>query len=228
MLYKEYIKVEEDFIPVFSFASDKSHPERWKSFYPHESFKNILTLTVETLEKASAAKDRPIWINGSYGTGKTFASFVIKHIFEDDFFEVEKYFRHHEMDSLIPRVAALRDKGKILVVHQSSSSGINSQNKLFNAIIEAVKISLRDNGYTYTGAASILEKVLATIKDPDSTFNFKAAFKNIGHGSWTTLRREKSLRIWKLSTLKKSLTCLKLSPTLRKASLITGRCPSMM
>ena len=177
MLYKEYIKVEEDFIPVFSFASDKSHPERWKSFYPHESFRNIFTLTVETLEKASAAKDRPIWINGSYGTGKTFASFVIKHIFEDDFSEVEKYFRHHEMDSLIPRVAALRDKGKILVVHQSSSSGINSQNKLFNAIIEAVKISLRSNGYTYTGAASILGKVLATLKDPDATFNFEAAFK---------------------------------------------------
>ena len=38
MLYKEYIKVEEDFIPVFSFASDKSHPERWKSF----SFDNII------------------------------------------------------------------------------------------------------------------------------------------------------------------------------------------
>ena len=134
-------------------------------------------MTVETLEKASAAKDRPIWINGSYGTGKTFASFVIKHIFEDDFSEVEKYFRHHEMDSLIPRVASLRDKGKILVVHQSSSSGINSQNKLFNAIIEAVKISLRDNGYTYTGVASILGKVLATLKDPDATFNFEAAFK---------------------------------------------------
>ena len=38
---------------------------------------------IETLEKGSALKDRPIWISGSYGTGKTFASFVIKHILED-------------------------------------------------------------------------------------------------------------------------------------------------
>ena len=177
MLYKEYIKVESDFIPVFSSSSDRTHPESWKSFYPHESFKKILTLTVETLEKGSALKDRPIWIHGSYGTGKTFASFVVKHILEDNLDEVEKYFTHHEINSLWQRIAGVRSKGKILVVHQSSSAGINSQNKLFNTIVESVKRTLRESGYTYTGAASIMEKVLATLKDPNATFNFQAAFK---------------------------------------------------
>ena len=176
MLYKEYIKVESDFIPVFSSSSDRTHPESWKSFYPHDSFKKILTLTVETLEKGSALKDRPIWIHGSYGTGKTFASFVVKHILEDNLDEVEKYFTHHEINSLWQRIAGVRSKGKILVVHQSSSAGINSQSKLFNTIVESVKRALRENGYTYTGAASILEKVLATLKDPNATFNFQAAF----------------------------------------------------
>lgn len=100
MLYKEYLKVEPDFIPVFSASSDRLHPGRWKAFYPHASFKHILTLTVETLEKGSSFKDLPIWIVGSYGTGKTFASFVIKHILEDEPSEVEKYFRHPEINSL--------------------------------------------------------------------------------------------------------------------------------
>ena len=177
MLYKEYLKVESDFIPVFTSSSDRTHPARWKSFYPHESFKKILTSMVETLEKGSAMKDRPLWIHGSYGTGKTFASFVIKHILEDELNEVEKYFAHHEINFLWQRVAGVRSKGKILVVHQSASAGINSQNKLFNEIIDAVKRALRGNGCTYTGAASIHEKVLATLKDPDATFNFRAAFK---------------------------------------------------
>lgn len=82
----------------------------------------------------------------------------------------------HEVNSLWQRVAGVRSKGKILVVHQSSSARINSQNKLFNTIIESVKRALRENGYTYTGAESILEKVLATLKDPNATFNFQAAF----------------------------------------------------
>lgn len=176
MLYKDYIKVESDFIPVFSSSSDRIHPEKWKSFYPHESFKKILTLTIETLEKGTSLKDRPIWINGSYGTGKTFASFVIKHILEDGLGEVESYFTRNGMNSLWRRVAGVRGKGKILVVHHSSSAGINSQNKLFNTIIEAVKRTLREKGYVYTGAAAILDRVSATLKDPNAAFNFRAAF----------------------------------------------------
>ena len=89
---------------------------------------------------------------------------------------MEKYFAHHEINSLWQHFAGVHSKGKILVVHQSSSAGINSQQKLFNTIIESVKRALRENGCTYTGAASILEKVLATLKDPDATFNFRAAF----------------------------------------------------
>ena len=176
-MYKEYLKVEADFIPVFSSSTDRTHPDRWKTFYPHESFKKILTLAVEMFEKGTALKDRSMWINGSYGTGKTFASFVIKHIFEDDIAQVQTYFERYEMRSLWQRVLGVRSKGKILIVHQGSSSGINSKNKLFTTITDSVKRALRQGGYSYVGGASLLEKILATLKDEDSTFNFRAVFK---------------------------------------------------
>ena len=176
-LYKEYIKVEKNFEPVFAATVDENNPEKWKSFYPHESFKRILTLTLDSLEKSSATKNRSIWISGTYGTGKTFTSFVIKHILEDDLKTVEEYFKKNNLDSFYNRLEGIRQKGKILVVHQSSSAGINSQNKLFNSMTEAVKRALKKNGYTYKGAASMLEKVLQTLKDKDSAFNFQAAFR---------------------------------------------------
>ena len=177
MFYKSYLEVESDFIPVFSSSSDRTYPDSWKSFYPHENFKKILTLTIEALEKDSALKDRPLWISGSYGTGKTFASFVIKHILEDNLGEVKNYFSRREINALWQRVAGIRSKGKILVVHRSSSAGINSQNKLLNTIVESVKQTLRGAGYAYTGAASMAEKITATLKDPNATFNFRVAFK---------------------------------------------------
>ena len=177
MLYNEYIKVKPDFAPVFSASNDRTNPESWRGFFPHSSFKKILTATIDMLEKSSSTKNRPIWMQGAYGTGKTFASFVIKHILEDDLKKVEEYFQHNDLNSLWNRLAGIRSRGKILVVHQSSSSGINSQNKFLNVMTESVKRTLRENGYTYTGAASIYEKVLETLKDPDSTFNFAAAFK---------------------------------------------------
>jgi hypothetical protein len=54
------------------------YPDKWQSFFPHDSFKTILTSVIEMLEKGSETKDRSLWVNGAYGTGKTYASFTIK------------------------------------------------------------------------------------------------------------------------------------------------------
>ena len=175
-LYKDFIKVDPNFIPVFSKNSDKIYPDKWQSFYPHDSFKDILNKVVETLEKGNETKDHSIWMSGAYGTGKTYASFVIKHILEDDIATIEPYFVENHMQALFARVKGIRAKGKLLVVQKSASAGIDKQNKLFNAIIEAVKETLKAEGYTYSGSKSLLEKVITTLKDPNSSFNFAGAF----------------------------------------------------
>lgn len=175
-LYQDYIKVDPNFIPVFSSNSDRVYPDKWQSFYPHESFKTILTSVVEMLEKSSSTKDLPQWMSGAYGTGKTYASFTIKHILEDQLDSVEPYFVQNKMESLWARVKGIRAKGHILVVHKSSSAGIDSQNKLFNAITASVRAAIIDKGYSYLGAASRYDKVLSILKDPDSSFNFVGAF----------------------------------------------------
>lgn len=175
-LYKDFIKVDPNFIPVFSKNSDKTYPDKWQSFYPHDSFKDVLTKVVDTLEKGNETKDHSIWMSGAYGTGKTYASFVIKHILEDEVSSIEPYFTENKMQALLSRVKGVRAKGKILVVQKSASAGIDKQNKLFNAIIESVKESLHNAGYTYMGSTSLLEKIVTTLKDPNSSFNFTGAF----------------------------------------------------
>lgn len=175
-LYKDYIKVDPNFIPVFSKNSDKIYPDKWQSFYPHNSFKDILNKVVDTLEKGNETKDHSIWMSGAYGTGKTYASFVVKHILEDDIASIEPYFVANNMQALLARVKGIRAKGKILVVQKSASAGIDKQNKLFNAIIESVKEALKAGGYKYSGSKSLLDKVITTLKDPNSSFNFIGTF----------------------------------------------------
>ena len=176
-LYNEYIKVDPNFIPVFSKNSDKIYPDKWQSFYPHDSFKRILKDVVETLEQGSEIKNRSIWMNGAYGTGKTYASFVIKHMLEDDMDLIAPYFSKNKMDTLFSRLGGIRSKGKILVVHRSSSAGINTQDKLFNSIVESVRKSVSDAGLSYLGSESLLDKILTILKNPEmSAFNFQGVF----------------------------------------------------
>ncbi len=176
-VYNDYLSVDENFIPVFNKYWDKEQPEKWKSFFPHDSFKSILKLLTETLEMGAAQKNMPLWMSGSYGTGKTYASFVIKHVLEDDLDKVKPYFETNKMTTLFNVLKGIRNKGKILVVHRSGSSSIVGDNRLYNSIRESVKLALRENGYSYFGAKSQYDIVLSTLKDENASFNFSNAFR---------------------------------------------------
>ena len=43
-------------------------------------------------------------MSGAYGTGKTYASFVIKHILEDSIDSITPYFIQNGMETLLARV----------------------------------------------------------------------------------------------------------------------------
>lgn len=174
--YSEYISVNSDFIPVFSIHSDRDFPNKWKSFYAHDSFKYIIRQLLDTLEMSTVEKNKSIWMSGAYGTGKTYASFVVKHLLEDDLESVKAYCESNNMPDVYSRIYGLRNKGKVLVVHRSSSASIIGENRLFNAIIESVKATLKEDGYNYFGQKSQYEKVLTKLKDPASSFNFAKAF----------------------------------------------------
>ena len=124
----------------------------------------------------SVEKTRPIWMSGAYGTGKTFASFVIKHILEDDLSTVKPYFETNGMQALYAKLNGIRNESEILVVNASSSSRVIGDNRLINSIKEAIKKTLVLKGYTYLGSKSQYDIVLTSLKDPDSSFDFGKAF----------------------------------------------------
>jgi len=176
--YSDYLKVNKDFIPVFNVYEDQEYPEYWKSFYPHDTFIKILGDLIASLEGATAENKKSLWIYGAYGTGKTFASFTLKHIIEESDDEVRNYFEKYKIsESLLKRLEGVKSQGNILVVHRASSSGIIGDNSLFTAVQESVKEALKKKGYTYFGGKTLYDNILDEIKDQDSAFNFRGVFR---------------------------------------------------
>jgi len=176
--YCDYLKVNEDFVPVFSKYQDEKFPAYWKSFYPHDTFVKILGDLVGSLEGITAEDRRPLWIYGAYGTGKSFASFTLKHIIEENEGNVSSYFDNYLISkSLQKRLGGVKCKGDILVVNRESAAGIIGDNSLFNAVQVSVKRALKEKGYTYFGGKTLYDNVLDRIKDPNDAFNFRGAFK---------------------------------------------------
>jgi len=175
--YSDYINVSKEFVPVFSVRIDEKYPNHWKSFYPHDTFIGILRDLISSLEGTSAEKRMSLWVSGAYGTGKSFASFTLKHIIEENSENVKNYFNKYNISqSLLNRIEGIKAKGDILVIYRASSSGIVGDNMLFSAIQESIKTILKEKGYKL-GGITLFDNVVDVLRDENAIFNFKGAFK---------------------------------------------------
>ncbi|MDI3497057.1 DUF6079 family protein [Archaeoglobus sp.] len=120
--YADYLQIDKDFVAVFNEEVDREYKDLWKTFIPHEKFEEVFEKVIKALERANKDDAKSIWIYGPYGTGKTHAIFVIKHLLEDDIGEVEDYTKRRNLSSnLVKKLQALREREKILVVFKSGS-----------------------------------------------------------------------------------------------------------
>lgn len=174
--YSDYLTITDDFVPVFTESSDDAR--RWKSFIPHESMRRVLDQMLKALDRASPEEKRSLWMQGAYGTGKTHAAFVLKHILEDDPEEVRAYFEHphyERINYLWRKLQGLRERGPFLVTYLSSSGHIDSTLKLLLDFQEGVRGAVMRQGLQTPFNRGLYDAILQRL-DPQSTFNWPKAF----------------------------------------------------
>ncbi|HHY36028.1 MAG TPA: hypothetical protein GX510_10465 [Firmicutes bacterium] len=186
--YDDFLTVSEDFVPVFSEDVDRNYRGNWKFFIPHEHMRNLMEKLILALERTHVANKRSIWLTGAYGTGKTFASFVIKHLLEDPVDEIENYFQKHQvLSSLWPRFLALRARGPYLVVYRSGSGHITSSRRLMIEVQQAIKDQLKMHGYLSAFGAGITDQLIDKLSDTTGVFNWERIL-NKYRGRFQTFR----------------------------------------
>ena len=77
--YANFLRIRHDFADVFTQEEDARRPDAWRYFLPHKAFRELLNSFIRAGLREDGAK--PIWINGPYGTGKTYACFILLDTF---------------------------------------------------------------------------------------------------------------------------------------------------
>lgn len=181
-VYADCIEVKKDFIPVFSEEVDREQPQGWKTFIPHKALRDILFGVIKALERGVSADRLSLWVHGAYGTGKTFAAFVLKHLLEDPLDSVEDYFtKQEQLRGLWSRFKSLREAGPYLVVYRSSSDHITSSLKLLVEIQQAVKQKLEEKGYSELVGNTLYDTLIEKLTHPDSALDWNKAFEKHRH-----------------------------------------------
>lgn len=168
--YENFIRIDSKFYPVFNKEVDENNPNLWKSFIPHRGFSELLERVIKALSRENPKETKSIWLYGSYGTGKTHAVFVLKHLFEDKNEEVEDYLnRFHQMlYPYIDRIKSLRKEG-VLVIYRSSAGHINSAIQLNLeiqcGIDESYKNYLKIKNLPYSPKKTDVDLLLNKLRD---------------------------------------------------------------
>lgn len=89
MKYSDIIDVQEFFKSAFDITSDKG--ESWKAFITNEKFESNMAQIINCFTSSVLNNRKSIWIQGTYGTGKSHSLAVIKHLLCDDYSAIEDY-----------------------------------------------------------------------------------------------------------------------------------------
>ena len=115
MLFKDLIKIKEDFNPVFILGKEEDE-KHWKDFIPHTDFLKLLEKILRALEDPKR-KYTSLWLQGSYGVGKTHACSVISHLLHDDWEAIKDYVEKRiEKPQITQKLKRFREERRYLPV----------------------------------------------------------------------------------------------------------------
>lgn len=142
MKYSEIIGVEKHFRSAFDITSDKG--EAWKTFISNEKFEGNLSQIINCFTSPVYNNRKSIWIQGTYGTGKSHSLSVIKHLLSDEYSEIEDYLSHINKSQLRNSIATFRKEKKVFSVVLKGIYAITDVADLTYTIQQQVAAALGD------------------------------------------------------------------------------------
>ena len=142
MRYNEIIGLHEYFQPNYDLTNEVE--TYWKQFIPNKKFFDALATTLNSIERGEPDESKSLWLQGTYGTGKSHATAVIKHLLYDAWDKINDYIEENLEDTQLKfRLKNFRERKRVFpVVLKGTSSVVD--NRTFALVIEkAVKNELR-------------------------------------------------------------------------------------
>lgn len=100
----------QDFLPVYDIMDE--NPKLWQSFIPTKQFCKMLQDSLIAITSKEVSKRKSVWVRGTFGTGKSHASAVVKHLLCDEYTDVAAYIEQIPDEALKAQVRNLRQSGK--------------------------------------------------------------------------------------------------------------------
>ena len=142
--YNEIIGLHESFSPYYRLNDEREG--YWKEFIPTHQFYELLEMVIDSVDSPTIANRKSFWVHGTYGTGKSHATGVIKKLLYSPIEEIESYIdRFQNRNDLKHRLLNFRKNNKVFPVVMYGSSNITNNWDLVLEIEKAIRSALELN-----------------------------------------------------------------------------------
>lgn len=180
--YSNYIELSPHYESVVDLEAEERNPNLWQEYIVHEDMQEAVEKICESLCNEHKDARRSFWIHGAYGTGKSYAAIVFKHLFEDTKENVHAFMSRQLLLPFRNKFMAIRDKGEFLVVWKSGCTGIHTGTQLMMAMEMEIrkKLKAKFGEKANYGRNSLIDAVQEKLND--SSINWHNIFTDPAYG----------------------------------------------
>lgn len=163
--YNSIIGVRPNFDDTFNIVQEK--PEAWKSFITNSQFEsNLKKIFHAMMSTKSNLNDRKsIWIQGTYGTGKSHSTAVVKHLLADDTDEISDFVKSLADISLRQMINEFRSEHRAFPVVLRGAYTISNTTDMSYEIQKQTRDALKKAGIDIS-IKTDFEKALELLDEP--------------------------------------------------------------
>ena len=159
--YSDYIKIQ-DFLPVYDILDEK--PNMWRTFIPTKQFSDLLQRSIIAFTSTEISKRRSMWVRGTFGTGKSHASSVIRHLLCDPVNEVMSYIQNIPNEATRAQLMAIRKEKRYFPVILKGVEGAYNIPRFSLSIQKQTKLALAAAGHSDIVVRSDFDKALRWVE----------------------------------------------------------------
>lgn len=159
--YSDFFELR-DFLPVYDITDEKEG--HWTSFIPTKQFDELLNKAMTALTSSDVSKRKSMWVRGTFGTGKSHASAVIKHLLCDDTTAISSYLSAIPDVVIREKIRSFRQEKKFFPVVLKGVEGAYDIPRFSLSLQKYTKKALAAAGYENLVVSSDYETAIAYIE----------------------------------------------------------------
>ncbi len=160
--YSEYLQVNPSFESVVDIAADSRNKNLWREYIVGDDMEKLMDFLCQTLGYETPDSRRSLWVHGSYGTGKSYAAILVKHLLEEKKDTIDTFLQNNQrLSKYRNRFLNCRKNGDYLVIWKTGCTGIRTGDQLLLEAEFAIRDALEQKfgGNADLGVASLQDGV---------------------------------------------------------------------